>query len=161
MNDELDDFDFPVRFARRPMQLPATLRPIWAISAITLSLYSYSRSKRSSLTRLHVLLWAIMSEERANQLIDYTSGNAPRAALTLRYDPSFDQAVTLAVSEGLLEYASSGTGVVLTQEKGVMLGQSIKDDAMLLASEKHLLDKVAKRITQDLVDRLVTSGGGA
>lgn len=84
-------------FRRRPIAVPGDLRPSWRIGLLTLLLKRCCRQGRTSLTRLHVLNWAIRTEGNQQALLGLIAGNLRPDALVVRFDP----ALTIGAFAGL------------------------------------------------------------
>ena len=68
------ELDAEFIFRRRPLALPGDLRPRWRIGLLALLLNNCCRQQRSSLTRLHVLNWAVRSEANHENLTALIKG---------------------------------------------------------------------------------------
>ena len=68
-NFDFPEFDVQFSFQRRPISLPGDLRPTWRIGLLTILMVQCCRQQRSSLTRLHVLSWAVRSEENYEDML--------------------------------------------------------------------------------------------
>jgi hypothetical protein len=153
-SDKFDQFDLAFTFRRRPISIPATLRPLWAITTICLLLRNCCRGAKSSRGKLHVLYWAVRSAKHVDALILYLNGQSPRVSVVVRYDPSFDYALTLAAGKQLLEFGNGGQ-VVLTEK-----GQSLVDkttQADLFPRERASMAKIRFRLTEQTMQDLTAA----
>jgi hypothetical protein len=142
----------PVHFVRRPFPLPPTLHPLWGVSVLSLAVLTGSPNRKSSRTRLQVLYWALRSRENSRSLYRYLIGEAPRISVAVRYDPSFDYALRLAVSEGLLALAGGTT--VRDGRRAPIFMQIISQDPDLLTPERQILALLWKPLSEKAVSNL-------
>jgi hypothetical protein len=102
MND-FDVLDVKFKFVTRPGDLPGDLRPNWRVPLLILMLDICARGGISSLYRLHLLNWAIRSNEQRGLLLNNLSGESDYAQIRIQVEPSFIRAIQFAVAEKLLE----------------------------------------------------------
>jgi len=83
-NFDLSIFDTSFTFTKRPKPIPGDLRPMWKISINLLILELASRAGKSSLSRLHVLNWAIRTEINQKNLIQVLSQEMSPTSIIVR-----------------------------------------------------------------------------
>lgn len=141
-----------VLFHSRPAAVAADLRPTWRIGAIVLLLSKCCRNQRTSLTRLHVLSWALLSDSGRQQLSAASQGMLAPDSLVVRFEPFLNQAVDYAVGEQLIR-RNGGDRIELT-ERGAALANDIQQVADIFVAEKHFMDSIRTKITEDMVKKM-------
>jgi hypothetical protein len=139
-------------FGRRPVALPGDLRPTWRIGLLTLLLSQCCRQQRSSLTRLHVLNWAIRSEANHEDLTALIGGKLSPDALVVRFDPAFNRAIDFAIGEGLVRRVD-GSRIELT-DAGKAFAEEISKDSNVYVPEKNVANLIGQRVSEALVDNI-------
>ena len=157
----VDDFDIPELsvqfvFRRRPGTVPGDLRPGWRIGLIILLLSECCRSSRTSLTRLHVLNWAIRSPETRASLRAMIDGPDGRS-LIVRFEPFLNRAVDFGIGEGLLKRAAGGKSIELTNT-GKRLAEDLKKAEDAFLAEKQFIASIGQRVTERFVDDMFGRG---
>jgi hypothetical protein len=139
-------------FRRRPSAIPADLRPHWRIAVILLILSKGSRGQQASLKKLHVLNWAMKSDQARARFRDYCAGLARPDDVIIRFEPSLDRAVGFAVAEGLVQF-EDGRKLSMT-DRGRRLAAEI-DKSDVLQQEKFFLDEVRAKATETRIESLL------
>jgi hypothetical protein len=157
-----DDFDIPELsvpfvFRHRPGTVPGDLRPGWRIGLIILLMNECCRSTKTSLTKLHVLNWAIRSQETRALLLAMLDGSNAVRSLIVRFEPFLNRAVDFGIGEGLLKRSAGGKGIELTST-GKRLAEDIKKADEAFSSEKQFITAVGKRVTETFVDDVLGTG---
>lgn len=148
----IPELDVEFIFRRRPVALPGDLRPTWRIGLLALLLSQCCRGQRSSLTRVHVLNWAVRSEPNHEDLMSLVEGRLPPDALIVRFDPAFNRAIDFAIGEGLVRRVD-GSRIELT-DSGKAFANEISADPEVLLFEKRLASTIRQRVTETLVDNI-------
>src|ERR1019366_9944223 len=94
----------PIRFKKRPNAVAPDFRPGWKVSLLLLILQFGSRGGKSSLTRLHVLNWAVRSIRHQEELLTTIKSEAPLFSFNVRFEPAFSRAIDLAVAAALVTW---------------------------------------------------------
>lgn len=149
---DIPELRVPFIFRRRPVSLPADLRPAWRIGLIVLLLKKCCRQGRTSLTRLHVLSWGFVSPEGRSELLAAAAGTLSPDSLVIRFEPFLLQAVDYAVGEGLIR--RDGGGKIELAENGMRLAEELEADGSAFALEKELMEALRTRVSEDLVKRM-------
>lgn len=149
----IDYFGSNVEFRVRPKAISADFRPLWRMTVVLLILRLASYSNRSTLSRLHVLNWAIRTEENRDNLRLVITGDLPPDKIIVRIEPSLVRAIELAKGEGLVDYVK-GKGAKLTQ-KGIEAVDKVLSEPDLLSEEKLFLREIGKRnLTEQLINKI-------
>lgn len=149
---DIPELRTPFVFRRRPVSIPADLRPAWRIGLIVLLLKNCCRQGKTSLTRLHVLSWGFVSQEGRSQLTAAASGSIAPDSLIIRFEPFLLQAVDYAVGEGIIR--RDGGGKVELTESGKGLAEDLQADESAFVAEKTLMATIRMKISEDLVNRM-------
>lgn len=161
--------DVPFTFRRRPRALPCSMRPGWRLHVLMLIL-NQCRGARASLEQLHVLNWAIRTEDTRQHFLQFLEGKRAPNQVIVRYDPSLSRAIDFAFAEKLVirqeqqaelfkgddKPKNSPPYRVILGERGLRLLQQIQkmDDAFKV--EKAFLKAIDKKVTQEQVSALFT-----
>lgn len=148
----IPELDAEFIFRRRPVAVPGDLRPTWRIGLLVLLLSQCCRQQRSSLTRLHVLNWAVRSETNHEDLTALIEGRLPPDALIVRFDPAFNRAIDFAIGEGLVKRVD-GSRIELTAT-GKDFAEEINKDSAVYVAEKKLAGAIRQRASEALVDNI-------
>lgn len=139
-------------FRQRPVAVPGDLRPTWRMGLLVQLLYRCCRQHRSSLTRLHVLNWAVRTDGNRQALIELIAKGLSPHSLVVRFDPAFNRAMDFALAEGLVR-RFDGSRIELTLH-GVSLAQEISENEDVYGPEKAFIDDIRQRVTEALVDSI-------
>lgn len=139
-------------FRRRPVPLPADLRPVWRIALIVLLLRKCCRQGRTSIARLHVLSWGLRTEESREQLLAASDGKLTPDALIVRFEPFLSLAIDFALAERLIA-RDGGDRVVLTAS-GNVFADEIEANIEVLAPEKDFMGLIKGKITEGMVKQM-------
>lgn len=137
-------------FRRRPLALPGDLRPTWRISLLVLLLSQCCRQQRSSLTRLHVLNWAVRSEANHEDLTSLIEGRLSPDALIVRFEPAFNRAIDFAIGEGLVKRVD-GSRIELT-DPGKAFAEEISKDSTVFIIQKKYIGAIRQKVSEALID---------
>lgn len=151
--DELKELNVAFTFTRRPTPVPGDLRPVWKLALVILILH-FSRGKRSSLERLHLMSWASRTRASRYETKMWLRGASQKQELVPRIDPSLNRAVDFAIGEGLIAI-KSGKSFVLT-EIGDDLASEVVEYRESFTNEIEFLEEVSKFATQTRIDRLLS-----
>lgn len=153
----INKFDVPLIFRSRPESIPGDLRPAWRIGVAILMLHLASRSQKASLGKIHILNWAIQSQDNQISLLKIIDGQLSPDTIIIRVEPSLNRALDLARGEGLIEYVSD-KNVQLTSQ-GRVIASHIMEKTELFVNEKKFLTAIGKNnITEQFVSRLFSGG---
>jgi hypothetical protein len=139
-------------FRRRPVAIPADLRPAWRIGLIVLLMKNCCRGGRTSLSRLQVLSWGFRSAEGRTQLQAAVDGRLSPDALVVRFEPFLVQAIDFAVGEGLLK-RNGGNKIELT-EAGFRLAEELEIEGSAFEAERSFMAILRMKVSEDLVNRM-------
>lgn len=145
------EFRFDVR--ARPM--PAEMRPMWRVAVLALAL-SRSRKRSATLRKLHVLNWCLRNDEAREMLRSVFERELPPNDLVIRFEPALMRALAFGIAEQLFEL-DNGRIYRLAKLGGEFVS-AIDSDPTCLSEEKLLLQQVAPRLTEKLVEQLIGLG---
>lgn len=139
-------------FARRPVALVPDLRASWRIAILLLILARASWANKSSLKRLHLLSWAIRSNENWSVLGRAMSGKLGPAEILVRFEPALNRAIDFAIGLGLIERVG-GDRIRITPQGNGVVEVIRKEEAFL--EEREKLDELGKSLTEGLATVLL------
>jgi hypothetical protein len=139
MNNQelLESLNIPFTFCRKPIPLEPQFRVIWGLSILVLILHICSRGKKSSISRLHFLSWAVRSAENRENLVELLENRHSPLAALVQYDPSFDRAIEYALAEKLVE--TDNGKIIRLISNGKALAKQIIETENCLEEEKDFL----------------------
>lgn len=91
----------PFTFTKRPELLPCDMRPLWRCSLVLIVFSLVGRSGCCSLKKLHVVNWALKSDENSTSYEIWTL-NKESIRPEVRMDPTLDRAIELLLDEGFI-----------------------------------------------------------
>lgn len=151
-NLEIPELDTEFLFRHRPVAVPGDLRPAWRIGLLVLLLARCCRQGRSSLTRLHVLNWAVRTENNRQTLFALVRHSLSPTSLVVRFDPAFNRAIDFAIGEGLVQRVDGSR--IKISATGNTLANEIGQDEALYKTEKAFMADVKQKITESLVESI-------
>lgn len=128
------------------------------------------RGARASIEQLHVLNWAIRTEDTRQHFLQFLEGRRTPNQVIVRYDPSLSRAIDFAFAERLVireeqpgelfeaddkRKKASPYRIVLGERGRAMLARIQQMDDVLTV-EKAFLKAIGKKVTQDQVAALFT-----
>lgn len=140
-----------LRFRRRPKAVSGDMRIGWRLSILLLMIF-YSRGKKASLAKLHMLNDAMRVNRSREHLDELIFANQEFYSWPIRVEPAFARALDFLVSEGFADWgiANDRTTIKLT-ETGVSAAKALSDSLEVFGKEKEYLKVVAKKLTEQLV----------
>jgi hypothetical protein len=151
------DIDVPFRFKRKPMPIAAELRPDWKMAALLLILQRSSHGGKSSLKRLHLLNWAVLSPRFRVEFEESRKDPLPLFGFNVRFEPAFSRAIDLAVGEGFVQWVD-GDRLQITA-KGIRWVSEIEKDESVMRAEREFFSKIGKSLTEKLAASMLKPGG--
>ena len=138
-------------FNAKPDAVPYNYRISYKVSQLCLIMRICGRRDICSLIKLHMISFALISQENMKKLVEFTDGigNAP----IVRFDPSINRALTYAIGYGLIERQRNAK-YKLT-DRGKKLAEQIKIVGDLMVTEIGDLNLLAKKLTESKVEKIV------
>jgi hypothetical protein len=162
--------DRPFTFKMRPTPLACDLRPEWRLHVLVL-LVDHCWGGKASIKQLHVLDWAIRTQETRGAFLQFIHGEQAPNQTIVRYDPSLNRAVDFAFADGLLtnreeqpelfsetEKRQSGPYRVSLAKKGRELVNRLKQEEDIFVGEKQFIKSIGRKLTQRQVEILFDWG---
>jgi hypothetical protein len=147
--NELSDFfnslDAAPRFQRRAENIPGDFRTAWRVTVLCL-LLRHCRADSAPVGQLHTLWWAIRSARSRDLFLRWYEGEKSPDELLVRFDPSVDVTIDLAVGAGLVVREASGA--IKLADPGRNLADRVGAEDGVLTEEKRFLSSMTRRITQ-------------
>lgn len=112
----------------------------------------YSRAKQASLAKLHILNDAIRASRSEHLLELVVKAKPGRMPWIFRVEPAFGRAVDFVVGDKLAGWTTTAdrSALQLTAQ-GVRLFEALTRNTDLLTSEKDVIAKYAKSMTETMV----------
>lgn len=154
----MKDTDTSFVFRERPKPCAGDMRISWRISVTLLALL-YSRGKKASFAKLHVLNDALRSQESRDKLEAILEEKVPAYTWRLRVEPAFTRALDFLVGEGFADWSvtSNRTTLILTK-KGIEAAKEIDTFGDVLVDERSFLKGLAAKITEGFVKHMLLVG---
>lgn len=164
--------DVPFTFKRRPVPLPGDMRPVWRLHVVVMLLEQCWGGKATH-QQLHVLNWAIRTEETRAGFLQFVHGHRSPNQIIVRYDPSLNRAVDFAFAEGIVSHHEESPDLVgedttrgsnyriMLTKKGRELLAAVRGMKDCLVVEKKFLSAIGRKVTQQQVESLFTWSDGS
>jgi hypothetical protein len=143
--------DVPFRFNQRPSPVPGELRLTWGIALLLLIVF-YSRGKKTSLQKLHVLNWAVRSEGNRREFRAVLNREKSTFNFIPRVEPSVNRAIQFAIAEKLV-IVDQGRRLTLTP-KGLAAAREVNGSDTFVA-EKSFLEAIRAAATEKRMEELL------
>jgi hypothetical protein len=142
-------------FRSQPSPVPPDLRPVWRIAVLVLSLSKCGRAGKMSLTKAHVLNWAVRDDSSREVFLRMEKGDRQLEDVPVRFDPSFNRAVDFAAAEGLVSLDKKTTGLIVElSTSGWKLAQELEEHEDCLRTERAFFGQV-RRIPEHKIQELL------
>ena len=139
-------------FRRRDFPLSADYRPMYKIGLLILILELVCRGRKSSLNKLHFIIWALKSEKNMAFVRLVIMSKDMNKMVTWGVEPALNKALNIAYAEGLIALAKDKYSLT---EKGVELYKKINADSALYNKEKAFLSYIGKqKVTEDYINTI-------
>lgn len=139
-------------FRRRPVSVPGDLRIAWRLALLILVL-SFSRGKKASLAKLHLVNDALRSEDGRNKLAHIITSPRTVPEWPFRVEPALGRAIDMARGEGLI-MVEGGPTYRLT-EKGIHAVEALLGQGEALQQERVFLESQGHKISEAFVRSIV------
>jgi hypothetical protein len=149
---DIPELRTPFVFRKRPIAIPADLRPGWRIGLLVLLLKNCCRNRRTSFARLHVLSWGLRTAQSRRQLQAAVEGRLSPDSLIVRFEPFLVQAVDFAIGEGLVR-REGGAKIELTA-LGLKLAEELEGAESTFDVEKRFMAVIRTKVSEDLVNKM-------
>lgn len=141
-----------ITFSKKPISIPPEYRPSYSIALIVLILKNCCQGSKSSLLKLHLINWALKSNENKDSLKKFVLSNYTESSKTWGIEPSLNRALNYSVHE---EICSIENGKYLLLEKGEIFFSKIVENPEYLNEEIDFLNFLGKRkITDNRIDSI-------
>lgn len=139
-------------FRERAIPLSPDYRPLYKIGLIVLILDIACRGNKSSLNKLHLLIWALKSETNMAYVRMAFIMKDTSKIISWAVEPALNKALKYAVAEGLITMYEDKYQLT---EKGVSFGKKLKKDSEIFTREKLFLTYIGKqKVTEDFINKL-------
>lgn len=138
-------------FDAKPDAVPYNYRISYKVTQLCLIMRICGRGDVCSLIKLHMISFALISQENMRKLLEFTDGTGTTPIV--RFDPSVNRALTYAIAYGLVEQQQNAK-YKLT-ERGHQLAEQIKIAGDLMVIEICNLNLLTKKLTETKVNKIV------
>ena len=138
-------------FNAKPDAVPYNYRISYKVTQLCLIMRICGRGDVCSLIKLHMISFALISQENMRKLVDFADGIG--SAPIVRFDSSVNRALTYAIGYGLIKRQQNAK-YKLT-DRGKQLAEQIKVVGDLMVIEIGDLNLLAKKLTERKVEEIV------
>lgn len=138
-------------FNAKPDAVPYNYRISYKVTQLCLIMRICGRGDVCSLIKLHMISFALISQENMRKLVDFADGIG--SAPIVRFDPSVNRALTYAIGYGFIKRQQNAK-YKLTG-RGKQLAEQIKVVGDLMVIEIGDLNLLAKKLTERKVEEIV------
>lgn len=138
-------------FNAKPDAVPYNYRISYKVAQLCLILRICGRGDVCSLIKLHMISFALISQDNMRILIDFVDGNG--SAPIVRFDPSVNRALTYAIGYGFVERQQNAKYKLTS--RGRQLAEQIKAVGDLMIIEVNDLNSLSKKLTENKVEEIV------
>jgi hypothetical protein len=142
-------------FRAQPSPVPPVLRPAWKIAVLVLGLKKSGWAGKMSLTKAHVLNWAVRDEASRDMFLRMMRGDRRLEDVPVRFDPSFNRALDFAAAEKLVSLDRKTTGLIIELlPEGWKLAQQLDGDDECLKAERTFFEQI-RRVSENRIHELL------
>lgn len=152
-NDNFFENIKEIRFSKKAMPVPYKYRIRYKIALIALILGICCRKGACSLTKIHILSWALTSSKEMDKLTCFIHNESATNQPTIRLDPSVNRALAFGVAEKVFFQTSNGKYALTKQGEKVF--EEIMEDTEILAIEKIFLKSVSNKLPEKKIDEII------
>lgn len=149
------DNKFPIYgdviFDAKPDAVPYNYRISYKVSQLCLIIYMCGWRNTCSLIKLHMISFALLSQQNMDKLINFSDGIDE--SVIVRFDPAVNRALTYSIAYGFI--AQQPNGNYKLTEQGKNFAERIKLAGDLMATEIRLLTDLSKRLTETRIKELI------
>lgn len=138
-------------FNAKPDAVPYNYRISYKVTQLCLIMRICGRGDVCSLIKLHMISFALISQENMRKLVEFADGIG--SAPIVRFDPSVNRALTYVIGYGLIKRQQNAK-YKLT-DRGKQLAEQIKVVGDLMVIEIGDLNLLAKKLTESKVEEIV------
>ena len=132
-------------FNAKPDAVPYNYRISYKVTQLCLIMRICGRGDVCSLIKLHMISFALISQENMRKLVEFADGIG--SAPIVRFDPSVNRALTYAIGYGLIKRQQNA--------KYKLTAEQIKVVGDLMVIEIGDLNLLAKKLTESKVEEIV------
>lgn len=139
-------------FRRRDSPLSADYRPMYKIGLLLLILKLATRGNKSSLNKLHFIMWALKSEKNMAFVRLVLASHDMNKMMAWGVEPALNKALNIAHAENLITLTKDKYSLT---EKGAQLCKIIIADNSLFNKEKAFLSYLGKqKVTEEYINTI-------
>jgi len=138
-------------FDAKPDAVPYNYRISYKVSQLCLIMYICGRGSSCSLIKLHMISFALLSQQNMNELIDFS--DRVDESVIVRFDPAVNKALTYSAAYGFI--SQQPNGYYKLTEQGKNFAERIKLAGDLMTNEIRLLTELSKKLTETRIKELI------
>ena len=139
-------------FRMRNLPLSPDYRPMYKMGLIVLILALASRGNKSSLNKLHLLIWSLKSDKNMAFIRMAFISNDISKIVSWGVEPALNKALHYAVAENLISLTGDKYQLAT---KGIEFSKLILANDQLFTSEKNFLRYIGKqKVTEEYINKL-------
>lgn len=139
-------------FRWRNLPINADYRPMYKIGLIILILKLACRGGKSSLNKLHFLVWSLKSEKNMASIRLAFMAHNISTITSWGVEPALNKALHLAYAEELIGLTDDKYSLT---PKGLVFSKELEKNADLFEREKPFLTYIGKqKVTEDFINKL-------
>ena len=138
-------------FDAKPDAVPYNYRISYKVTQLCLIMRICGRGDVCSLIKLHMISFALISQDNMRKLVDFVDGIG--STPIVRFDPAVNRALTYAIGYGLIERQQNAK-YKLTN-RGKQLAEQIRAVGDLMVMEISDLNSLAKKLTESKIEEIV------
>lgn len=138
-------------FDAKPDAVPYNYRISYKVSQLCLIMYICGWRNSCSLIKLHMISFALLSQQNMDKLIDFS--DRIDESVIVRFDPAVNRALTYSIAYGFISQQPNGNYKLTKQ--GENFAERIKLAGDLMANEIRLLTDLSKKLTETRIKELI------
>lgn len=144
-------------FKTQPNPICGDLRPFWRIGLIVLMLDELGHGGAASLEKVHVINWALRSEESRNTFMRIIENGLESDDCIVRFEPALNRALQFASQEKIIELRtlSSGGMTMSLTEQGRKMAASLNKIDDIYSEEKVFFSRMKGKVSQQNITKLL------
>ena len=138
-------------FNAKPDAVPYNYRISYKVSQLCLIMHICGRGNSCSLIKLHMISFALLSQQNMDKLIDFSERTDE--SVVVRFDPAVNRALTYSAAYGFISQQPNGNYKLTKQ--GQNLAERVKLAEDLMTNEIRLLTALSKKLTETRIKELI------
>lgn len=142
-----------ISFTRRPVSLPADIRPFRRIGQLLLVLHLACSKGKAPILKIQFFNTLFSSSDKVDEFLENYELEKAIKNIHIRIDPFINRAISLAIGRKYIK-VSGKDGHLQLLDKGEKLAIKITEDSEIFDSEKVILNFVRKSVSSAKLNRI-------